>query len=117
MRWYYCKNPKLDSSTAGGIYDNAVYAKSHPSLNVLGKGRITDSTVLVPGMGLFREGKNRKGKITKIHMAIYVGDYFPGYTNAVIEAVAGGVVIRELDVSEGINGAFTHCGFFKGVAY
>ena len=62
-----------------------------------------------------------------MHVAIYVGDYFDGYTNAVIEAVqcgtdgdarvAGFVTIRELSESENIDGAFTHCGFLKGVGY
>lgn len=67
-------------------------------------------------MGLFRQGKNEKGILTMLHMAIYVGDYFPGYSNAVIEAVESGVVIRELEDSEK-NGAYTHCGYFKGVSY
>ena len=39
-----------------------------------------------------------------------------GYTNAVIEAVEGGVVIRSLEESEK-NGAFTHYGYLKGVDY
>jgi len=120
--WYYnkdtVKNLSLGSSTAGGIYDNSLYNKPFPSRNVpIGKGLITENTVLVPGMGLFREGYNSSHVLTKIHMAIYVGDFFPGYSNAVIEAVEGGVVIRSLEESEEINGPFTHCGYFKGVAY
>ena len=51
-----------------------------------------------------------------MHVAFYVGDYFDGYTNAVIEAVEGGVVIRSLEESEK-NGAFTHYGYLKGVDY
>ena len=49
--------------------------------------------------------------------AVYVGDYFPGFSNAVIEAVDGGVVIRELSLSEELNGPYTYFGYFKGVSY
>lgn len=120
--WYYDGSTetslRLGSSTAGGIYDDALYNRPFPSRNVpIGKGNITESTILVPCMGLFREGDNKDNVLTKLHMAIYVGDYFPDYTNAVIEAVEGGVVIRSLEESESINGPFTHCGYFKGVAY
>ena len=47
----------------------------------------------------------------------YVGNWFNGYKYAVIEAVEGGVVIRELADSEAINGKFTHYGYLKGVEY
>ena len=51
------------------------------------------------------------------HVAIYVGDCLPGFSNAVIEAVDGGVVIRELSLSEELNGPYTYFGYFKGVSY
>ena len=100
-----------------GVYNNAVYAKTNAKINVIKKGRIKDTTVLVPGMGLFRKGYNNKHKFTMVHVAIYVGDYFPGFSNAVIEAVDGGVVIRELSLSEELNGPYTYFGYFKGVSY
>ena len=51
------------------------------------------------------------------HFAVYVGNYFPGYENAVIESVYGGVIIRELSESEAINDPFTHYGYMKGIDY
>ena len=41
----------------------------------------------------------------------------PGYENAVIESVYGGVIIRELSESEAINDPFTHYGYMKGIDY
>ena len=121
MYWYYgtktTEAKGLNGSSAEGVYNNAVYAKTNAKINVIKKGRIKDTTVLVPGMGLFRKGYNNKHKFTMVHVAIYVGDYFPGFSNAVIEAVDGGVVIRELSLSEELNGPYTYFGYFKGVSY
>ena len=121
MYWYYgnktTEAKRLNGSSAEGVYNNAVYAKTNAKINVIKKGRIKDTTVLVPGMGLFRKGYNNKHKFTMVHVAIYVGDYFPGFSNAVIEAVDGGVVIRELSLSEELNGPYTYFGYFKGVSY
>ena len=64
------------------------------------------------GMGLFHNPFGDDG-----HFAVYVGNYFPGYENAVIESVYGGVIIRELSESEAINDPFTHYGYMKGIDY
>ena len=121
MYWYYgtktTEAKGLNGSSAEGVYNNAVYAKTNAKINVIKKGRIKDTTVLVPGMGLFRKGYNDERIFTIVHVAIYVGDYFPGFSNAVIEAVDGGVVIRELSLSEELNGPYTYFGYFKGVSY
>lgn len=68
------------------------------------------------GMALFLM-KGPEKSLKGVHVAIYVGDYFEGYTNAVIESVASGVFIRSLDESERINGSFTHFGYFMGLGY
>lgn len=51
-------------------------------------------------------------------MAIYIGNYFEGYENAIIESVESGVVIRTLSESERIHEAqYTYCGYFRGIDY
>ena len=96
-----------------GQYRNSVYNNDNPRRNVLGKGKITDTTTFVVGMALFRDPLVKD----KGHVAIYVGNWFEGYENAVIEAVYGGVTIRELSESESINGPFTHYGYLRGIDY
>ena len=66
-------------------------------------------------LAVFVEGVGRHGDDG--HFAVYVGNYFPGYENAVIESVYGGVIIRELSESEAINDPFTHYGYMKGIDY
>ena len=121
MYWYYKESSyekwKMNATHVEGIYNNAVYNKPHSGLE--GKGRITENTPFTIGMALFKKEQNKWE-----HVAIYVGDYFDGYTNAVIEAVmcgdpldsriSGYVVIRELSESETINGKFTHFGYLRG---
>ena len=55
MYWYYgtktTEAKRLNGSSAEGVYNNAVYAKTNAKINVIKKGRIKDTTVLVPGMG------------------------------------------------------------------
>ena len=89
-----------------------MYNKTNNKKSVIGKGKINPSTKYTIGMALFRNPESDDG-----HVAYYVGNWFEGHDNAVIEAVEGGVVIRELSVSEAINGKFTHYGYLKGVQY
>ena len=84
-------------SHVDGLCDMRVHAAFQTTLNVLGKG-------------VRRHGDDG-------HFAVYVGNYFPGYENAVIESVYGGVIIRELSESEAINDPFTHYGYMKGIDY
>lgn len=83
---------------------------------VIKKGAITENTEYTIGMALFLM-KGPEKSLKGVHVAIYVGDYFEGHTNAVIESVASGVFIRSLDESERINGSFTHFGYFMGLGY
>ena len=119
MYWYYSQSAykKLgaDGTIVDYLYENGVYNEDVGS-TIKRKGKITESTTLVPGMGLFMWGE-KNGEKKFLHVAIYVGDLFDGYSNAVIEAVESGVVIRELETSEAINGKFTHFGFFSGLEY
>lgn len=115
MYWYYSGNSTkaLKISThVEGTYRNSVYNKTDTKKSVVGKGKIDDNTEFTIGMGLFRNPLDDDG-----HFAVYVGDWFPGYENAVIESVYDGVVIRELSESEAINGPFTHYGYMKGIDY
>ena len=115
MYWYYSASSvkALKISThVEGIYRNSVYNKTDPKKNVVGKGKIDANTEFRIGMGLFRNPFGDDG-----HFAVYVGNYFPGYENAVIESVYGGVIIRELSESEAINDPFTHYGYMKGIDY
>ena len=82
-----------------------------PCIGII-KGKIDANTEFRIGMGLFRNPFGDDG-----HFAVYVGNYFPGYENAVIESVYGGVIIRELSESEAINDPFTHYGYMKGIDY
>ena len=100
------------STHVEGTYRNSVYNKTNPEKNVVGKGKIGDDTKLTIGMGLFRNPLGDDG-----HFAVYVGDWFSGYENAVVESVYSGVKIRELSESEDINGPFTHYGYMKGLDY
>ena len=120
MNWYFHDDPykelKMHFTNVEGLYRNGVYNKNHGAA-IIGKGAITENTQYTIGMALFRIIKNgTNGTQSFEHVAFYVGDYFDGYTNAVIEAVEGGVVIRSLEESEK-NGAFTHYGYLKGVDY
>lgn len=115
MYWFYGKTSVKAlriSSHVEGIYRNSVYNTTIKRKNVRGKGKITSETEFIIGMGLFRNPLGDDG-----HFAVYVGDWFEGYENAVIESVYGGVVIRELSESEAINGEFTHYGYMKGLDY
>lgn len=115
MYWYYSASSvkALKISThVEGTYRNSVYNKTDPKKNVVGKGKIDANTEFRIGMGLFRNPFGDDG-----HFAVYVGNYFPGYENAVIESVYGGVIIRELSESEAINDPFTHYGYMKGIDY
>ena len=115
MYWYYSASSvkALKISThVEGIYRNSVYNKTDPKKNVVGKGKIDANTEFRIGMGLFHNPFGDDG-----HFAVYVGNYFPGYENAVIESVYGGVIIRELSESEAINDPFTHYGYMKGIDY
>lgn len=125
MYWYYSDNAykslNMNKTNVEGQYGSSVYNKPYHGLP--GKGKITGDTEFRIGMALFRQSDDKKWE----HVAIYVGDYFDGYTNAVIEAVecgdpdnkniAGYVVIRELEESEEKNGSFTHFGYYKGIDY
>ena len=116
MYWYFSKsfseNDKYLKSNVSGLYEYGVYNKTDVNKSVVGKGKINSNTKYTIGMALFRNPEGDDG-----HVAYYVGDWFEGYKNAVIEAVEGGVVIRELSESEAINGAFTHYGYLKGLQY
>ena len=116
MYWFFSEdfseNDKYVKSNVSGLYEYGVYNKTNKKISVIGKGRITHKTKYTIGMELFRNPESDDG-----HVAYYVGNWFEGYENAVIEAVSGGVVIRELSESEAINGAFTHYGYLKGLQY
>ena len=125
MYWYYSQNAYkslgANGTTVEYLYDHGLYEDNMGEV-IKKKGLITDTTVLVKGMALIRYGKKKNKKTGKwemayLHVAIYVGDYFSGIKNGVIEAVESGVVVREMEESERINGVFTHCGFFKGLSY
>ena len=106
-----------DGNNTDRIYESGLY---NGNVNgCVGKGKITGNTELVPGMALFIYGYDQEKKTYHLlHMAVYVGDYFERYKNAVIESVEGSVVIRTLEESESIHKAkYTYCGYFRGIDY
>ena len=119
MNWYYrdsvYKELGMDSTDVTTLYTMGVYNRDFGAAK--GKGEITESTEKTVGIALFRMSTNSDGTLHGEHVAFYVGDYFPGYTDAVIEAVSEGVVIRPLEESEAANGPFTHFGYLKGLYY
>ncbi len=125
MHWYFSpsvnKELSMNKSTVENQYLYSVF--NHDTrTGIPGKGKLSDDTEMQIGMALFRKSGSKWE-----HVAIYVGDYFDGYANAVVEAVQCGdpndssihgyVLIRELEESEAINGSFTHYGYYKGLAY
>ena len=112
MYWYYEKETygklKASQTTVTGMYNDCTSMT----------GEINDNTELCVGMALFRMTENEKGELHGEHVAFYVGDSIPGYTDAVIESVKGkGVVIRSLKESEEINGKYNYYGYMEGINY
>ena len=106
-----------DGNNTDRIYEFGLY--NGDVRGCKGKGIITSETELVPGMALFiYDYDEKKKKNHLLHMAIYIGNYFEGYENAIIESVESGVVIRTLSESERIHEAqYTYCGYFRGIDY
>ena len=119
MNWYYHDTPykelSMNATNVTGMYYSGTYKDDYKGAK--GRGEIEDTTEYTIGMALFRMEDTGESQLHGIHVAYYVGDYFPGYTNAVIEAVESGVIIRSLDESIEKGGPYTHFGYLKGIDY
>ena len=119
MNWYYnhdtYKELSMDQTDVTDMYYSGTYKNNFRGAK--GRGEINDTTEYTVGMALFRLEDTGEDRLHGQHVAYYVGDYFPGYTNAVIEAVESGVIIRSLDESIDMGGPYTHFAYLKGINY